>query len=130
MDHVDGDDRFAFRFGSRVPWGLRLRRMTPERSSVVITAEQLEIRAGTWWEDIPLDDIARVTVIEWPDRARPGIHRRLPGTWLVAAAPGRLAAVERRPRAEVTIPRIDRLDLGLVDPDAFAERLTRRAAAR
>jgi len=114
VDHVDGDDRFAFRFGSRVPWGLRLRR----------------IRAGTWWEDIPLDDIARVTVIEWPDRARPGIHRRLPGTWLVAAAPGRLAAVERRPRAEVTIPRIDRLDLGLVDPDAFAERLTRRAAAR
>ena len=57
-DVLDRGERFEFRALPRVPWRLRLRRMTPAHSGVTVDTDAVRVRAGTWWMTIRFDEIA------------------------------------------------------------------------
>jgi hypothetical protein len=119
-DVLDRGERFEFRALPRVPWRLRLRRMTPAHSGVTVDTDAVRVRAGTWWMTIRFDEIAGARVTEWPHGARIGVHYLGRGRWMVASAAGELVTLNFDPAVmPTTFPRTSQLDLGLTDPQRF-----------
>lgn len=119
-DVIERGELFGFRSLPRIPWRLRLRRMTPENSSVTVDTDAVRVKVGTWSTTISFQEIATARVTEWQAEVRIGVHYLRLGRWKVSIAPEVLATLDLDSRVTpVTLPRASRIDLGLTDPERF-----------
>ena len=120
--------REQLHFSPRLRWLLRAVGMGPKRTGIVLTPDELQVRAGGFGLTIPLDRIASVSECPAPWWAQAGVHTDFRGRWIINGGPGRLVRLDLAPPAEALILgrrlSVRRLDIGVEDDVGFLAKLS------
>jgi len=119
---TSGELRFPIRLASTHRLHLALRGMTPERSVVTLTPDEIRVRAGTWTHVIQLEQVVAARVVDSGGVAV-GVHDHLHGRWTVAGDSGPRVRLDLGPSDHAFLPPVTCLELGVDDPEDFLTRL-------
>jgi hypothetical protein len=126
-EQLDPGERLEMRFSPLFHWLLAALGMGQNRTGVVLTPLDVQVRAGSFGVTISREQIASVRECSSPWWAPAGVHTNFRGRWIVDGGPGRLVRLELSPPAlgknlGLRIS-IKRLDLGLEDNAGFMSKL-------
>ena len=120
-------EQVELHFSPWIRWFLRAVGMGPKRTGIVLTPDEVRVRAGSFRVTVSRDQIASVRESSPPWWAQAGVHTDFRGRWIVDGGPGRLVRLDLSPPARgrlagMTVS-IRRLDLGLEDTAGFVAKL-------
>ena len=110
--------RFPIRLASTHRLHLALRGMTPERSVVILTPDDITVRAGTWTHCIPLMQVAAAAIVG-SGGAAIGVHDHRHGRWTVAGDSGPRVRLDLGPSGQAYLPHVTCLEVGVEEPEDF-----------
>jgi len=120
-------ERFDIRFSPRIRWLLRGFGMGPARSGVLLAADSLQARVGSFRVETPRSVITAVSEVRAPWWAVAGVHTDLRGRWIINGGPGSLVRLELAQPVTASVGRLHvrlrRLDVGLTDNARLARML-------
>jgi hypothetical protein len=120
-------EQVEIHFSPWIRWFLRALGMGPKRTGIVLTPDEVQVKAGSFRVMVSRDQIASVRECSPPRWAQAGVHTDLRGRWIIDGGPGRLVRLDLSPPAQgqmagMTVS-VRRLDLGLEDSASFMAKL-------
>lgn len=118
MADTSAELRFPIRLASTHRLHLALRGMTPERSVVILTPDEITVRAGTWTHVIQLQQVVAARVVGTGGAAI-GVHDHLHGRWTVAGDSGPRVRLDLGTSDHAYLPHVTCLEVGVEEPADF-----------